>query len=218
MAYLALVRHGQSEYNLKGLWTGFTNVELTQTGREEARHAGKLLKEKGVQFSVGYTSSLIRAQQTIDEMCKTLNISIPIHKSDALNEKNYGDYTGKNKWEVKELVGEKEFLKIRRSWDYVLPNGESLKNVYERAVPYFKQTILPHLVEGENVIVASHGNTLRALIKYLDNISDKDIPGFELKTGEVHLYNFDKNGKVKNKEVLHEANKSHKEISAKFNH
>lgn len=199
MSYLILVRHGQSEWNLLGKWTGLTDVSLTEEGRKEAKEVGKLLKERSIHVDHAFTSELIRTQQTLDEILKVLDQHPLITHSDKLNEKNYGVYTGKNKWEVQKEVGDQEFLKIRRSWDYVLPNGESLKNVYERAVPYYQQTILPLLEQGENILVVSHGNTLRAIIKYLDNIKDENISHFELVTGEVHLYTIAKDGKV-NKE------------------
>lgn len=206
MAYLVLVRHGQSEYNKTGQWTGLTDIPLTQEGLQEAHEAGIVLKEKNIVFQTAFTSLLIRAQQTTKEILKVLNVQIPIVKDAALNEKDYGIYTGKNKWEIEKEVGEQEFLKIRRSWDYVIPEGESLKMVYERVVPYYESHILPKLKQGENVLVVAHGNSLRALIKYLDHISDQDIPKFELKTGEIHLYTLDTNGSVMTKEVLIEHN------------
>lgn len=210
MSYLILVRHGQSEWNLLGKWTGLTDVSLTEEGRKEAKEVGKLLKERSIHVDHAFTSELIRTQQTLDEILKVLDQHPLITHSDKLNEKNYGVYTGKNKWEVQKEVGDQEFLKIRRSWDYVLPNGESLKNVYERAVPYYQQTILPLLEQGENILVVSHGNTLRAIIKYLDNIKDENISHFELVTGEVHLYTIAKDGKVNKEEVLTEHNTTKK--------
>jgi 2,3-bisphosphoglycerate-dependent phosphoglycerate mutase len=206
MAYLALVRHGQSEYNKTGQWTGLTDVSLTQEGIQEAHEAGVVLKEQNILFQTAFTSLLTRAQQTLHEILAVLDVQIPIVKDAALNEKDYGIYTGKNKWEVEKQIGEEEFLKIRRSWDYVIPEGESLKMVYERVVPYYEAHIMPKLKQGENVLVVAHGNSLRALIKYLDHISDTDIPQFELKTGEIHLYTLDKNAAVLTKQVLVEHN------------
>jgi 2,3-bisphosphoglycerate-dependent phosphoglycerate mutase len=200
MAQLVLVRHGESEWNAKGLWTGWTDVNLSENGREEAKKAGELLKD--IHFDNAYTSNLKRAQQTLEEITNvTGQKDIPTVADKALNERDYGDYTGKNKWEVKEEVGEEEFQKIRRSWDYPPANGESLKMVYERVIPYYEKEILPKLKEGKNVIIAAHGNSLRALIKYLENISDEDIPNLEMATGGVYVYDLDNEGKVTNKEI-----------------
>jgi len=145
MAYLALVRHGQSEYNKTGQWTGLTDVSLTQEGIQEAHEAGVVLKEQNILFQTAFTSLLTRAQQKLHEILAVLDVQIPIVKDAALNEKDYGIYTGKNKWEIEKQVGEAEFLKIRRSWDYVPPEGESLKMVYERVVPYYEAHIVPKL-------------------------------------------------------------------------
>jgi 2,3-bisphosphoglycerate-dependent phosphoglycerate mutase len=199
MAKLVLVRHGESEWNAKGLWTGWTDVSLTEKGKEEARHAGEALN--GIQFDAAYTSKLVRAQQTLDEIKKTLEQDIPTIESSALNERNYGVYTAKNKWEVEKEVGEKRFLEIRRGWDVDIPEGESLKQVFERVVPYYKVTILPRLEKNENILIAAHGNSLRALIKYLENIPDDKIGGLELATGEGYVYEIDSTGKVTGKEI-----------------
>lgn len=200
MAQLVLVRHGESEWNAKGLWTGWTDVNLSENGREEAKKAGDLLKD--IHFDYAYTSNLKRAQQTLEEInIVTGQKNIPTVADKALNERDYGDMTGKNKWEVKEQIGDEEFQKIRRSWDYPPANGESLKMVYERVIPYYEREILPKLKEGKNVIIAAHGNSLRALIKYLENISDEDIPGLEMATGGVYVYQLDNEGKVTTKEI-----------------
>ena len=200
MAYLVLVRHGESEWNAKGLWTGWTDVSLSEKGLEEAREAGEALKD--IHFDFAYNSSLKRAQQTWGEIQKVIgqtDLQATINK--ALDERDYGELTGKNKWEVKEQIGDEEFTKIRRSWDYPPPKGESLKMVYERVLPYYESEILPKLKAGKNVIVAAHGNSLRALIKYLNNISDADIPKFELATGGVYVYQLDNEGKVTSSEL-----------------
>lgn len=199
MAALVLVRHGESEWNAKGLWTGWTDVNLSENGREEACKAGELLKD--IHFDVAYTSDLKRAQQTLDGIQEVLGTQLIPTQTKELNERSYGDYTGKNKWEIKEQVGEEKFQRIRRSWDYPPPNGESLKMVYERVIPYYEAEILPKLKEGKNVIIAAHGNSLRALIKYLDNISDEDIPMLEMATGSMYVYELDEDGKVINKEI-----------------
>lgn len=207
MSYLVLVRHGRSEYNDKGLWTGFTDVALNDEGRSEAHRTSEAVKD--IQFDHAFTSLLKRAQETLDIILKDLGEdSIPVEKNLALNERDYGDYTGKNKWEVKEQIGEEEFQKLRRSFDYPVPNGESLKMVYERVVPYYQENILPLLKEGKNVLVAAHGNSLRALVKYLENLSDEEISQLEIRTGEAYVYQIDAEGKITSKEIRAENEKA----------
>lgn len=206
MAYLVLVRHGESEWNAQGLWTGWTDIGLSEKGFAEARKAGELLKD--IHFDFAYTSALGRAKQTWEQIQRVLEqTDIQTIEDKALNERDYGEMTGKNKWEIKQQVGEEEFMKLRRSWDYPPPKGESLKMVYERVIPYYQKEILPKLQSGKNIIIAAHGNSLRALIKYLDNISDTDIPNLEMGTGEVYVYEIDSGGKVLHKQTRNE-NKS----------
>jgi len=199
MSYLVLVRHGKSEWNEKGLWTGWRDIPLAPAGFDEAKRTGEQLHD--ITFDKAYTSDLTRAQQTLDEILKVLNQTPPIEKDKALNERDYGDYTEKNKWDIQQEVGEEEFQKIRRSWDYPPPNGESLKMVYERVLPYYKDHIEPELKNGENVLVAAHGNSLRALVKYLENISDSDIATLEIGTGEAYIYELDRDGKIVSKKI-----------------
>jgi 2,3-bisphosphoglycerate-dependent phosphoglycerate mutase len=200
MAYLVLVRHGTSQWNAQGLWTGWTDIDLAEKGVEDAKEAGEAVKD--MHFDVAFTSNLIRSQHTLDEILKVIGqTDIPIFKNHALDEKSYGDMTGKNKWEVKEKYGEEQWIKWRRAWNEPIPNGETLKMVYERVVPYYKETILPHLEKGENVIVAAHGNSLRALVKYLENTSDDKIEKLEFGLGEVYVYQIDENGNIINKEI-----------------
>lgn len=201
MAYLALVRHGESEWNAKGLWTGWTDIPLTQAGKDEAKRAGKALKN--IKFDIAFVSPLIRAKQTLDEIKKAINApDLRTIVNPALNERNYGIYTGKNKWEIKKELGDEKFNLLRRAWNYPVPKGETLKNVYERVIPYYKKEILPRLLKNENVLISAHGNSLRALVKYLDNISDENIQKLELVTGEVYLYKIKKDGKVLKKKIL----------------
>lgn len=200
MAYLALVRHGQSEWNALGLWTGLRDIELNDIGREEARQAAESLK--GIKFDVAYTSALVRAQQTLDEILGVLDQKgIPITADAAINERDYGDLTAKNKWDVQKEYGDEQFMKWRRSWDYPVPNGETLKDVHDRVAPYYDSVILPQLKDGKNVIIAAHGNSLRALVKHLENIPETEIPSLEIGTGEVYLYEVDNDGKIKSKEI-----------------
>jgi len=200
MPYLALLRHGQSEYNAAGLWTGLTDISLNDDGIAEAHEAANALK--GIRFDIGFTSALKRAQETLNLILKDLGqADIPIVHDPALNERDYGDLTGKNKWQVRDEYGEDQFLKWRRSWDYPVPGGETLKDVYARVVPYYEERILPELKQGRNVVVAAHGNSLRALVKHLENISDVDIPELEIATGEIYLYDVATDGRILSKEI-----------------
>ena len=199
MAYLVLIRHGESVWNAKGLWTGWTDVDLSEKGREEARNAGKVITQ--IHFDQAFTSLLKRAQQTLDEIKKVLGYDIPTISDIALNERNYGDLTGKNKWDIQKEFGQEQFQKWRRGWDEHIENGETLKDVYERVVPFYQNIILSYLEKGENVLIAAHGNSLRALVKYLDNIGDTDIAKVEIATGEVLIYQIDQQGKVISKEI-----------------
>ena len=199
MAYLILVRHGKSAWNALGKWTGWTDVDLNEEGIAEARRAGEAIKD--IEIHRAHVSDLKRATQTLGHIKETLQKDIDTTIDPALRERHYGIFTGKNKWEVKEEVGDEEFKKIRRSWDHQIPEGESLKEVYARVVPYFEKAILPDLKKGKNVLVSAHGNSLRALMKKLDNISDEAICDLEVGTGEIHCYSFDKEGKVLGKEI-----------------
>lgn len=190
MAYLSLIRHGRSDWNDKGLWTGLTDIPLDYAGWQEAHDAAKKLS--GIKFDFAFTSDLERAQETLDIILRDTNQpGVPIQSSASLNERDYGDYTGKNKWEVEQEVGEEMFEKIRRSFDYPIPNGESLKQVYERVVPFYEENILPKLKDNQNVLISAHGNSLRALIKHLKNLSDEEVEELEIPTGEPILYRFD---------------------------
>ncbi len=198
MAKLVLVRHGESTWNAIGAWTGLTDISLDEKGRKLARKDGEALKN--ITFQIAFTSKLRRAQQSLDEIKKALG-EIPTIEDSAINERDYGDLTGKNKLEVEKRYGEEQYLKWRRSWDDPVPNGETLKDVYGRVVPFYQNSILPEIKQGKNVLVVAHGNSLRALIKYLENISDEDIPNLELATGEIYIYEMDKTSKILNKEI-----------------
>lgn len=200
MAYLVLVRHGQSEWNLLGQWTGLTDVELTEEGRAEARRAAVMLAN--IDIHRAYSSKLKRAQHTLDEIVQEQKGDIERSAHAELNERDYGDLTGKNKWEVQEAVGDETFQKIRRSWDHPVPGGETLKAVSERVLPFYEEHILNDLKQGKNVIVAAHGNSLRTIIKHLEKIADEDAHSVEIMTGEVLMYEIDDAGEVVKKEVL----------------
>lgn len=200
MAYLILIRHGKSEYNEKGIWTGWDNPPLIESGKEDARKAAQDIRDLKINYI--YSAPLLRVTETRDIIKQELNLSdVPTIENTALNERDYGDFTGKNKWQIKDEVGEKTFQKIRRSWDYPIPNGESMKTVYERIVPYFQTEIEPKLKSNKNVLIVSSGNSLRALVKYLDNLTEEQIANLEFGIGEVYVYQVDSGGKVTNREI-----------------
>ena len=181
---LVLVRHGQSEWNLKNLFTGWRDVNLTEQGVIEARTAGKKLKAQGVRFEVAFTSALVRAQRTLDLVLEEMGqTKIPILKDQALNERDYGDLVGLNKDDARKKWGEEQVLKWRRSYDVAPPGGESLKDTVARALPYFVQEILPRVLRGERTLVSAHGNSLRALVMVLERLSPEGILKRELATG-----------------------------------
>lgn len=199
MAKLVLVRHGISEWNKLGLWTGWTDVHLTPEGIQEAKNTGNAIKD--IKFDLAFVSDLSRAQETLANIKEVLGYEIPTTIAKEIKERDYGDLTGKNKWEIKEKYGEEQFNKWRRGWDDELPNGENLKKVYERAVPYFEKEILPQIAEGKNILVCAHGNSLRAIAKKLDNIADSDVHTLEINTGEAWVYDINSKGNVISKEV-----------------
>lgn len=198
---LLLVRHGESEWNALGKWTGLTDVSLTEKGFDEARKAAFVLRP--YVFDQAFCSVLTRAKQTLKEILKTLSMpDVPMIFHPNLNERDYGDYTGKNKWEVQKEVGEETFMAIRRGFDTSIPNGENLHQVCDRVHPYYTSNILPLLKQGKTILITAHSNSLRALIKLLDNIPDDRAHEIELKTGEVLKYEIDSNGQVLTREML----------------
>ncbi len=200
MAHLILVRHGLSEWNKKGWWTGWNNPKLTEKGHEEARQAGESIKD--IKLNKAYVSDLIRAQQTLQEILTVIEQKkVPITIAPEIKERNYGDLAGKNKWEMKEKYGDEQFMKWRRGWDDPIPNGESLKDVYDREIPYYEKHVLPDLKKGKNIIMVTSGNPIRAMVKHLENISNTEIPKLEVGTGEVYVYQFDEKGKIVFKEI-----------------
>lgn len=188
---LVISRHGESEWNLLGKWTGVTDVNLTDKGRADTTLLGELLDD--VDFDVAYTSDLKRTHQTLEALLegKKAQKDLPRQAHAALNERDYGDYTGMNKWEVKDKVGEEEFNNIRRGWAHPIPNGENLKAVYERVVPYFDEEILPRLQSGENILLVAHGNSIRALMKHLEDIDEQDMAEVEMPFGQLLIYHFE---------------------------
>jgi 2,3-bisphosphoglycerate-dependent phosphoglycerate mutase len=197
---LVLVRHGQSEWNLKNLFTGWKDVGLTEAGIAEARAAGKRLKANNIRFDIAFTSTLKRAQRTLDLILEEMGQSgIPVFKDQALNERDYGDLVGLNKDDARKKWGDEQVLKWRRSYDIAPPGGESLKDTVARALPYFVQEILPRVLRGERTLVAAHGNSLRALVMVLERLSPEGILKRELATGVPIVYRLEADSTVAEK-------------------
>ncbi|MGP1590797.1 MAG: 2,3-diphosphoglycerate-dependent phosphoglycerate mutase [Prevotella sp.] len=228
MKRLVIVRHGESEWNQKNLFTGWVDVELSDNGREEAKRAGKALKEAGIDFDICFTSYLKRAINTQQIILKEMEREwLPVFKSYKLNERHYGALSGLNKKETAEKYGDDQVKIWRRSFDVrppmmeednqynslknpayrnvdpaEVPMCESLKDTIARTVPYFEKEIKPLVMEGKRVMIAAHGNSLRSLIKYFENISDEEIINVEIPTGTPLVYEFDDNFNVTNKYYL----------------
>ena len=196
---LILIRHGQSEWNALNQFTGWKDPGLTSKGVEEARNAGKIINNLKINFDLVFTSALIRAQNTAEIILKEINQSLSTIKNQALNERNYGDLAGLNKDDARKRWGDEQVHIWRRSFDIPPPGGESLKDTGERVLPFFMKEILPYVCKGKNVLVAAHGNSLRSLIKFLDNISDEDIVKLEIPTGAPIHYVINGDGSVVSK-------------------
>ena len=214
MIKLVLVRHGESVWNLENKFTGWTDVDLSENGIKEAIEAGKVLKEKGYTFDIAYTSVLKRANRTLDYILNELELNIPIYKSWHLNERHYGALQGLNKKETALKYGDEQvhiwrrsydvkppalednderFLEMKSDYTEYIPHTECLKDTVERVIPYWKNEILPNLKDNKKIIIVAHGNSLRGLIKYLDNISDEEIVKLEIETGNPICYEPDDN-------------------------
>ena len=185
---LVLVRHGQSEWNLKNLFTGWKDVDLTEQGVAEARAAGRKLKAQGLVFDVAYTSALKRASRTLDLILEEMGQTIPIVRDQALNERDYGDLVGLNKDDARKKWGEEQVHIWRRSYDVPPPGGESLKDTVARALPYYVQEIQQRVLRGERTLISAHGNSLRALIMVLERLTPEQILKRELGTGVPIIY------------------------------
>jgi 2,3-bisphosphoglycerate-dependent phosphoglycerate mutase len=199
MCQLVLSRHGESEFNAKSLWTGIWDIPLTDKGRAQAVQMGESMAD--LKPDVAFTSALIRAQDTLKLILRQNHWDIPVHQSHLLNERDYGELTGLNKWEVETKYGKEQFTKWRRGWDEPVPGGETLKDVYSRSVPYFEEHIRPLLAAGQSALITAHGNTLRALIKYFDEINDHDVESLEMPFGQLIVYEFDADLSVVSKEI-----------------
>jgi len=220
MNKLVIIRHGESVWNKENIFTGWIDAPLSEKGIEQAKEAGKILKEKGFVFDIAFTSLLKRASNTLDLVLKEMDITIPIEKSWKLNERHYGGLQGMNKDEMKNKFGDEQVEIWRRSYDVrppvkeekvfqykeikegEVPSTESLKDTEERLIPYWKEKIVPEIKEGKRVIISAHGNSIRALIKNIENISGEDIIEIEVPVGIPLVYELDDNLKPINKYYL----------------
>lgn len=192
---LIIVRHGESEWNILGKWTGTTDVHLSSKGFHEAALLGEKLKD--IPIDKAYISQQIRTKETLEGILDaSKQYDVPYEVSAAINERDYGELTGKNKWQVQKEIGEQAFENVRRGWDYPVPGGETLKDVCNRAVPFYKQTILPLLIDNKTVLIVAHGNSIRALIKYIESKSDVEITKTEMIFGTILIYTVDDKGKL----------------------
>ncbi len=192
---LVLLRHGQSEWNLENRFTGWTDVALTDQGIAEAKAAGLALREQGIKFDIAFTSALRRARDTLDLVLAQMNLrTVPVIGDARLNERDYGDLTGLNKDDARRQWGEEQVHIWRRSFDVPPPGGESLKDTAARVLPYYEEHILPRVKDGDDVLVAAHGNSLRALVMDLEKLAPEAIVSYEIATGVPHIYRLDATG------------------------
>ena len=207
---LALVRHGQSEWNQQKRFTGWRDPDLTPIGVQEAQDAGRKLLTLGVDIEAAFCSALRRARHTLDLVLTEIDRqNIPVLSSPALNERDYGDLSGMSKTEARERWGAEQVHIWRRSYDVAPPNGESLKDTVARVVPYFNATILPAVMQGKPTIVAAHGNSLRALTMALEQLTPETVSSVEISTADLIIYKLDDDGKILSKKIYKSANAIH---------
>ena len=198
---LVIVRHGQSEWNALGKWTGTTDVHLTPAGIQESADIGKSVRD--IIFDYAYISQQVRTKETIEAFVNgAQQLSLRMEPSGALNERDYGIYTGMRKNDIKKIIGDEAYNELRRSWDGPVEGGESLKDVYERTIPFYLRIILPRLRHGQNIVIVAHGNSIRSLIKYIEDISDSEIGEMEMIQGCALVYEVDSEGRSKSKEIF----------------
>lgn len=197
---LLITRHGESEWNALGVWTGSTDVHLSEKGFKEATLLGSTIKDVKIDFA--FCSEQIRSLETLEGMLDSSGqIEVEYERTSAFNERDYGVYTGKNKWQVQKEIGNDAFERLRRGWDEPVEGGETLKNVYERSVPFYISTVLPRLINGENILIVAHGNSIRSLMKYIESLSDDQIGKTEMIFGQTLIYSVDEDGKMLSKDV-----------------
>ena len=203
MSHLVLVRHGQSEWNEKNLFTGWRDPDLTAQGIDEAKAAGQALKRQGLVFDLAFTSDLQRAQKTLTLLLAEQGQgNLPTTQNQALNERDYGDLAGLNKDDARKKWGDEQVHIWRRSYDTPPPGGESLKDTGARVLPYFDSDILPHVKTGKNILIAAHGNSLRSLVMRLEGLSSAEILDVNIDTGVPYIYQMDADGAVQSKAIL----------------
>ncbi len=203
MSHLVLVRHGQSEWNEKNLFTGWRDPDLTAQGIDEAQTAGQALKQQGLVFDLAFTSDLQRAQKTLTLLLAEQGQSdLPTTQNQALNERDYGDLAGLNKDDARKKWGDEQVHIWRRSYDTPPPGGESLKDTGARVLPYYDSDILPHVKTGKNILIAAHGNSLRSLVMRLEGLSSAEILDVNIDTGVPYIYQMDADGAVQDKTIL----------------
>ncbi|MBW3663049.1 MAG: 2,3-bisphosphoglycerate-dependent phosphoglycerate mutase [Actinobacteria bacterium] len=202
MPKLVLVRHGESLWNLENRFTGWTDVPLTAEGEDEARRAGRALREGQLTFGIAYTSVLERATETLRIIIDEAGLAVPIIRDQALNERHYGDLQGLNKAETAERYGDEQVHLWRRSWDIPPPNGEALKDTAERTLPFFERAILGDIAQAKDVLVVAHGNSNRSIVMHLDQLSEEDVLSLNLATGVPLVYEMDTSGTVLDKTEL----------------
>lgn len=190
MSQFIFIRHGQSQFNLENRFTGWMDVPLTDKGVQEAQAAGEEIRKLNIKFDCAFTSKLQRAQKTLSIVQEVLGTELPVTEDEALNERHYGDLQGKNKAETAEEFGAEQVHIWRRSFDVPPPGGESLKDTAARTLPYFKNTVLPRLQKGENVLMVAHGNSLRSIVMEIENLSPEEILKTEIATGDPWIYDF----------------------------
>lgn len=201
---LIISRHSESEWNATGQWSGIRDVHLSEKGFHEAGMLGRAFKELSIPIDRAYCSEQIRTRETLEGILEaSQQYDTEVVRDSALNERDYGDYTGKNKWDMKELIGEEAWNAIRRGWDVTVPNGETLKMVYERVQPFYMNTLLPLLKDGKNILIVAHGNSIRALIKYIEDIDNEAIGDIEMLFGDLLVYDVDENGHMRAKNTAH---------------
>ena len=224
---LILLRHGESVWNKENRFTGWTDVDLSSKGVDEAINAGKIMKDNNITFDVAFSSVLLRAKKTLDLVLKEMNVNVPVYYSYRLNERHYGALQGLNKDETRKKYGEEQVHIWRRSYDVrppmltiddprypgndplykdlskdELPLTECLKDTLERVLPYYNNEIKTHLLKGKNVLIVAHGNSIRSIIKYIENISDEDIMNVEIPTAVPYIYELDNELNIINKTIL----------------
>jgi 2,3-bisphosphoglycerate-dependent phosphoglycerate mutase len=197
---LIVVRHHESDWNKMGLWTGSRDRHLTEYGFKKSEEMGKSISD--IKIDLAFSSMKVRTIETLSSMLEGKGqFDVPTEHVQALNERDYGIYTGKNKWDMLALVGKEEWEAIRREWNKPIPEGETMKMVYERALPFYLDVIVPELRKGKNILIVAHGNSLRALAKYIENINDEDIKDVEIPFGNITIYTVDNEGQMISKEL-----------------